>query len=177
MTRAYLAKTWCDSRQEIRPSPISGMGIFARSAIRQGQAVEIVGGRVMSETEFRGFQKCVPRYNAIQIGEDLHLVELPDETQQRAGSINHSCDSNLWMADKVTIVARRDICADEELTIDYALFTAQPDWTLDAQCNCGTTVCRHTITGNDWQLHDFQTRYHSHFSPFLNERIRRISGF
>ncbi|GLV60705.1 hypothetical protein KDH_75240 [Dictyobacter sp. S3.2.2.5] len=31
------------------------------------------------------------------------------------------------------------------------------------------------ITGNDWQRRDVQERYRDHFSPFLNERIRRFS--
>jgi uncharacterized protein len=175
MMRAYLAKTWRDPRQEIRRSPIRGMGIFARAPIEQGEAVEIVGGQVMTETEFRAFQRMTPRYNAIQIGQDLHLVELPEFTIERGGSINHSCDSNLWMADEVTLVARYDIAAGDELTVDYALFTSQPDWVLDETCNCGALDCRHTITGNDWQRADVQARYYPHLSPFLNEHIRRLA--
>jgi SET domain-containing protein len=40
---------------------------------------------------------------------------------------NHSCDPNLWHADVVTITARRDIAAGEELTIDYA---THPGWQI-----------------------------------------------
>ena len=35
---------------------------------------------------------------------------------------NHSCDPNIWMKDAVTLIARRDIQIDEELTADYALW-------------------------------------------------------
>lgn len=129
----------------------------------------------MTEAEFRAFQQVTPRYNAIQIGEDLHLVEVPEITQRReGGSLNHSCDSNLWMEDEVTLVARRDIEAGEELTVDYALFTVQPDWKLEMPCRCGLVVCRHLITGNDWQLPDVQMRYYPLFSPFINARIERL---
>jgi hypothetical protein len=38
-------------------------------------------------------------------------------------------------------------------------------------CQCGTTACRHTIRGNDWQLPGVQQRYQGHFAPFINERI------
>ncbi len=174
MLPSYRAKTWTDPRQEFRFSPIQGTGSFARAPIAAGEVVEIVGGTAMTEAEFRAFARTVSRYNAIQIAEDLHLVELPEVTEQRSGSLNHSCDSNLWLADEVTLVARRDIAAGEELTIDYALFTVQPDWVLDQPCECGMAVCRHTITGNDWRRSDVQARYYPHFSPFINARIERL---
>lgn len=128
----------------------------------------------MTEADFRAFALTTPRFNAVQIAEDPHLVEAPEITQQRAGgSLNHSCDSNLWLADEVTPVARRDIAPGEEITIDYALFTVQPEWALEQPCRCGADVCRHTITGNDWQRLEVQQRYYPHFSPFINARIER----
>jgi hypothetical protein len=173
LTDHYPPETWANPKQEIRRSPIHGQGIFARQFIQPGEVVEIIGGRVMSEAEFETFQRCTPGYNAVQIGEALHLVELPRTTCRRAGSLNHSCDSNLWMADAVTLVARFTIPPGQELTVDYALFTAQSQWVMDRACQCGAAVCRHTITGNDWKLRDVQERYRDHFSPFLNERIRQ----
>ena len=175
MTRRYLLKTWRDPRQDVRPSAIHGMGIFARQPILQGEPVEIIGGDLMTGDEFRAFQQSVDRFNAVQIGEDLHLVERSEFTQQWIGSINHACDSNLWLADEVTLVGRRDIAADEELTIDYALFSAQSDWVMDGLCRCGSPFCRKTITGNDWKLKEVQERYRDHFTPFLNVRIARLA--
>src|ERR1041385_6678831 len=99
---------------------------------------------------------------------------LPSVGIKMNGSLNHSCDSNLWMADEVTLVARRDILPGEEITVDYALFTTSPEWTLGKLCQCGSPVCRHTITGNDWRRIDVQERYAGHFSPFINERIARL---
>lgn len=176
MTRdKYRTHTWVDPRQEFRSSPTQGIGSFARAPIHGGEVVEVVGGVVMTEAEFRAFQRTTPRFNAIQIDDNLHLVEAPEVTQRRAGgSLNHSCDSTLWMGEEVTLVARRDIAAGEELTIDYALFTAQPDWTMDQPCRCGTAVCRHIITGNDWKIPSVQERYYPHFSPFINARIDRL---
>lgn len=171
----YREKTWRDPRQQLKASDVSGTGAFASAPIRAGEVVEIIGGTVMTEDEFRAFQAENARYNAIQIGENLHLVEALDVTEARdGGSINHSCDSNLWMADEVTLMARRDIAEGEELTIDYGLFTVQTDWQLDQACQCGSDVCRHTITGNDWQLPEVQARYYPHFSPFINVRIERL---
>ncbi len=173
--RRYRPETWTDPRQEFRDSPIHGVGAFARAPIQRGEIVEIVGGVVMSEAEFQAFCRSHQRYNAIQIAEDRHLVEQPEITARRAGgSLNHSCDATLWLADEVTLIARRDIAAGEELTIDYALFTVQADWALEHTCRCGVPVCRGRITGQDWQLPEVQERYYPHFSPFINARIARL---
>ena len=174
-TAPYRTITWIDPRQEFRPSLMQGIGSFARSAIQPGEIVEIVGGTLMNEDEFAAFRRATPHFNAIQIAEGLHLVERSEVTQRRGGgSLNHSCDANLWLADEVTLVARRAIAAGEELMIDYALFTVDPDWRLEQPCRCGAADCRGTIAGNDWQLAAVQQRYYPHFSPFINRRIARL---
>ncbi len=170
-SNTYLPATWYDPRAEVRPSSIHGMGMFARQPIPEGEIVVRMGGTVMTEGEFRAYIATVSRYNAVQIGEETHLVEVPTAV----GGMNHSCDANLWMSDEVTVVARRDIAAGEELTQDYALYTASPTWTLKP-CRCGIPMCRHRITGNDWRRSDVQERYRDHFSTFLNERIRHLRG-
>jgi uncharacterized protein len=170
----YLPTSWYDPRVQVRHSTIQGGGMFATQPIREGEVVAVVGGTPMSTAEFDAYHASVTRWNAHQIGEDAHLVDLIQPPDQVEGSLNHSCDSNLWMADEVTITARHDIAAGEELTLDYALTTVAPDWRLDQPCRCGTAVCRHTITGNDWQLPDVQARYAGHFVPFINERIRLL---
>lgn len=145
--------------------------MFASQPINEGEVVVRIGGTVMTEEEFRAYIATASRYNAVQIGEGMHLIDIPTSP----GGMNHSCDANLWMRDEVTVVARRDIAAGEELTQDYALYTTSPTWSMKP-CLCGTPVCRKEITGNDWHLPDVQERYRDHFSPFLNERIRRLTN-
>ena len=99
--------------------------MFAREPILAGEVVEIVGGTLITQAQFETFLASAKRFNAVQIDEGMHLVERPEITKARGGSVNHSCDSNLWMADEVTVVARRDIGAGEELTLDYALHTVK----------------------------------------------------
>jgi SET domain-containing protein len=174
--KAYLPETWKDPRIELGRSPISGDGMFASQAIRKGEAVVIVGGAVMTEAEFEAFQAMHSFYNFIQIDKHLYLVEAPEVMQSLSGSngsMNHSCDSNTWMEDEVTLVARRDIEAGEEVTIDYALFTTQSNWMLDNRCHCGSPHCRRVITGDDWMRKDVQERYRHHFSPYINRRIEK----
>lgn len=164
---SYLPTTWYAPVLEIRPSPTQGNGMFATRPIHEGEVVVIIGGKVMSDAQFRAFIATAPRYNAIQIGEDAHLVDIPTSP----GGMNHSCDANLWLRDEVTVVARREIAAGEELTQDYAIYTTSPDWVM-SPCRCGSPLCRHIVTGNDWQRREVQERYKDHFSPFINERIR-----
>lgn len=174
--RNYNLDFWIDPRIESRPSSIQGRGGFARAAIHAGEKVMTISGSPMTEAEFQAFQAKADRYDAIQIGEDLHLVDTSGGLEAVGVSLNHSCDSNLWMGDEVTLIARREIAPGEEITVDYALFTTQPTWKLEIACRCGTPLCRHIITGNDWQLSGVQARYAGHLSPFINARIARLSG-
>jgi hypothetical protein len=102
----YLSTTWYDPRVEVRPSSIHGLGMFARQPIQAGDVVVRLGGTVMTQEAFQAFILTVPRYNAVQIGEETHLVDVATTI----GGMNHSCDANLWMGDEVTVVARCDIC-------------------------------------------------------------------
>ena len=166
---------WYDPRVEIRPSGIEGGGMYARAPIYTGETVAIIGGTPMTDAEFAAYRSTVERYNASQIGENLHLVDLIQTPNQVEGSINHSCDSNLWMNDEVTIAARRDIATGDELTLDYALVTSDPDWRLDRPCQCGSPLCRHIVTVDDWRLPEVQRRYADHFVPFLTTRIETLN--
>ena len=80
------------------------------------------------------------------------------------------------MTDEVTLVARTDIAAGEELTVDYALFTTGPVTWIDGPCRCGSPHCRTVPRGGDWMLAEVQHRYRGHFSPFINERIAKRAG-
>ena len=50
--KAYLPQTWRDPRIEIRESRIRGSGMVAREPIKKGEVVCIVGGMVMTDSEF-----------------------------------------------------------------------------------------------------------------------------
>jgi uncharacterized protein len=162
----YLPVTWFDPRTEQRPSAIHGEGQFATEPIRAGEVVLIWGGDVYERDDFFSRRDLGPiSYSLIE--EDL-VMAAPEDG--RDYYINHSCDPNLWMADNVTVVARRDIQPGEELTGDYAVWEGHPEYRLEG-CRCGSPMCRATITGNDWMLPDLQERYAGHFIPYINARI------
>ena len=174
--KKYNSRTWVDPRVIVKNSTIEGQGGYATEPIKKGEIVIIVGGTLMTQQAFDAFVANASKYDAIQIDEDLHLVDLSPNARAENGSLNHSCDSNLWMQDEVTIVARRDIQPGEELNIDYALSTTIPTWKLDYLCRCQSPLCRHQITGNDWLIPDVQQRYEGHFAPYINRRIARLTG-
>ncbi|HSB00121.1 MAG TPA: hypothetical protein VLE49_05690, partial [Anaerolineales bacterium] len=61
--KIYLPQTWIDPRIEFRKSRISGDGMFAREPFKKGEVVCIVGGVVMTDSEFVAFQATHPLYN------------------------------------------------------------------------------------------------------------------
>lgn len=172
--RQYNRQSWIDPRIEVRLSPTEGDGMFAREPIKVGEVVTVWGGVLFTEAEIRAGK--AKQHTLAAINEGLYLAGLPDDPDSPDDFMNHSCDPNVWMRDEVTLVARRDIAIGEELTADYAMWEADPNWVLQNPCNCGTSFCRKTITGQDWKLQDLQRRYGNHFSPFINRRIINLTS-
>jgi SET domain-containing protein len=165
-----------------RPSEIEGAGCFALGPIRAGEVVDRWQGEVVSNAELARIEASGLYHSSAAIGEDRNLLFNVIDPREAAvapslgsgtGGFNHSCDPNLWLEDEITVVARRDIEGGEELTLDYALATGTAAWRLEP-CNCGSVLCRGTVTGEDWRLPDLQRRYAGHFSPFLNARIEAL---
>src|SRR3989344_973263 len=168
--KEYRKQCWISEKVEERDSPVHGLGLFAKSAIAAEEVVIVWGGEFVGEA---GAQKAKDTGKVIQqIAENLwDVFDYETRNDDASCNHNHSCDSNKWMLDEVTIAARRDIAPDEELTIDYALFLIDDVWVMPGECHCRSPLCRHRITGLDWQRRDLQERYGNHFSPFILTRI------
>ena len=153
---------------EVRESPISGRGLFAREPIPAGTLVSRLGGRLVPEADLRRLiaDPTTGYIDTITVTETEHLVLPP---RRANGYGNHSCDPNLWWVGPYDLAARRDIAPDEELTNDYATSTADPAFTMP--CHCGTAVCRGTVTGDDWRNPALRARYGRHWIPMLLARI------
>jgi uncharacterized protein len=147
------------------PSTIEGAGLFAGRAFDEGETVVVLGGTIIDDAELVRLR----RHSSLAVGEGINLLQAEDDPARYG---NHSCDPNLWLADAVTLVARRPIHAGEELTVDYATMTVVP-WQME--CRCGASSCRGVITGDDWRRPDLRERYAGRFSPFINARIARLA--
>ncbi|OGM15064.1 hypothetical protein A3D84_02255 [Candidatus Woesebacteria bacterium RIFCSPHIGHO2_02_FULL_42_20] len=76
--------------------------------------------------------------------------------------INHSCDPNTWWADDETLIAKRNIKADEEVTYDYATTEITEETMHKFACNCGAANCRGSVTPGDFKDPDFQKEHEGH---------------
>jgi uncharacterized protein len=159
---------WLDPRIAVRPSPIDGLGLFAAAPIDHGEIVEVLGGTILTDAQVQARLDGGQRYDGIGLGPDRNLSIDPFWPGIYG---NHSCDPNLWMQDAVTISTRRQVVTGEELTIDYAVFSATTSWSMP--CRCGSRLCRGVVTGNDWRRNDLRARYRGHFTPFITEMIRQ----
>lgn len=151
---------------EVRKSSIDGSGMFAKEDISKGEIVYIKGGHILRKEEV--FSSGVIN-SYLPIGEDYFIA-----AQNSAEEINvklynnHSCDPNCGMQGDITFVAIKDIKAQEELTIDYAMID---DDDYSFACNCGSINCRKIVTGKDWKLLNVQEKYLEYFAPYLRAKI------
>ncbi|HET9352180.1 MAG TPA: SET domain-containing protein-lysine N-methyltransferase, partial [Burkholderiales bacterium] len=111
-----MRAAWLDPRLEVRESALNGRGTFALAAIPAGDVVTIWPHRILPADEEAPPGDVWPRFDGTRI-----WVPADDPTAPEA-FLNHSCDPTVWLADEVTLEARRAIARAQELTIDYALF-------------------------------------------------------
>ncbi|HEU5122568.1 MAG TPA: SET domain-containing protein-lysine N-methyltransferase [Verrucomicrobiae bacterium] len=173
MKKQYPQESWWIDGLKLSASAIDRTGVFSSRFIREGTVVIRWGGIVFTGSEMREGKACQHTY--VGIDDDLFLANPAAQPPGLDDFMNHSCDGNLWMEDDTTLIARRDIMADEELTSDYALWLNLPEYRMKTPCNCHSPLCRHTITGLDWRIPEVQKRYFGHFSPFINKLILKNS--
>jgi uncharacterized protein len=160
--------SYLSPKTEIRESAIHGRGLFAIAPIAQGEVVAVKGGHIVSREQLREITPTLGPVE-IQIGDDLFIAPVtPEEREASMLYSNHSCAANLGMRGEITFVALRDIRAGEELTHDWCV-TDDDDYSVT--CTCGSSQCRGTLTGKDWQRPELQKRYAGYFSAYLAEKI------
>jgi hypothetical protein len=159
--------SWLNPRLDIRTSPLHGRGTFATAPVLGGEIVTIWEHRVLSPADV---DDATP--GELWLRADGRYIWLPPNDPTMAEHfLNHSCDPNVWMEDEVTLVARREIGAGEELTADYALWEMDREWISRFQCRCGSGACRGILRGRDYESPELQRRYAGHFHPVLMARI------
>lgn len=170
--RAYLPRSWIHPALAGGPSNIHGEGVFATAPIARGEKLMEFGGARIAAAELESglWREC-----SVWLARDGFYLALPESDPEPSldENLNHSCDPNAWLADDVTLVARRDIAAGEEVTLDQATWNfddGEYTWD-DADCGCGARACRKRLTENDWQRPDVQARYRGHFHPVVQTMI------
>jgi uncharacterized protein len=159
-------------KTEVRESSIHGDGLFATADIGKDEIVAVKGGHIIDRQTLR--REVTPKLGPVEIQIDDDLFIAPVTAEERELSMlysNHSCDANLGMRGEITFVALRNIRAGEELTHDWCT-TDDDDYSIE--CKCGSTRCRQTLTGKDWQRPELQARYAGYFSSYLARKIARL---
>jgi len=154
-------------------SAIEGQGVHAVEAIAAGEVVAVKGGHVVDGATVSGLPEAI-RDSAFQIAAGCFLAALTEEEHDGVMMrINHSCEPNVGLCGNVLLVSMREIAAGEELTIDYALFLADPGFAME--CRCRAADCRGVVKGTDWMRADLRERYQGWFSWWLQQEITRTA--
>ena len=178
--RLYLSRSWIHPALRPGKSAIHGEGAIAARPLRLGEKLMEFGGLPIGRRDIDGE---LYRLRSIwAVAEDVWLA-LPksDPRPSLDENLNHCCDANAWLADEVTLVARRNIAAGEEITLDQGTWNFdENDYLWDCErCRCRARTCRGRLTAADWKLPVVQQRYRGHFHPLIaqrmDERIRRVS--
>jgi hypothetical protein len=172
MSTRYLPRSWVRSKLSIGRSKIQGRGVFATEKIAAGERVMEFGGEVISREQMESGEY---RIRSIWPAARDVFIALPlsDPHISLDEYLNHSCDANTWLADEVTLTARRNIEAGEEITLDQGTWNIDGAYIEDREpCSCGAKTCRGFLTEEDWQRADVQQRYAGHFHPLVAALIK-----
>jgi hypothetical protein len=170
--RNYLARSWINPKLAAGQSRIHGEGIFATAPIARGEKLMEFGGEIISVEQANG--NLYREQSVWMAVNDIYLgLPVSDPDPSLDENLNHSCDANTWLTDDVTVTARRDIAAGEEITLDQGTwnFSAGEYTWDDAPCGCGAPDCRKTLTENDWRLPIVRQRYAGHLHPTVQKMI------
>jgi hypothetical protein len=139
----------------------TGKGIFAGIRFRRGKTLFTLEGEIVVDS-------YGPNYwvgaRWIGIGD---MTWLSPSRKSHGYYINHSCDPNAVLKDKIIVVAMRDIRKGEEITLDYSLTEADPDWRM--RCKCGSRDCRKVIRSIQFLPEEHYRKYEPYVPEFLRK--------
>jgi SET domain-containing protein len=165
--RHYLPRSWVHSGLKMGKSAIQGTGVFAAETIKKGEKLMEFGGQAISREQMLSGDYRIR--SVWPVTRDVFIAQpLTDDHVTLDEYLNHSCDANCWLADEVTLAAKRDIAAGEEITLDQGTWNVEDPYIEDADpCSCGAAQCRGILTEEDWKRPDVQARYAGHFHPLI----------
>jgi uncharacterized protein len=165
---------WLHPVLSVRDSPINGRGLFSTGDLPTGTVLARFGG-FLYPVSARYDPTVVQPSTAAGVADFVLLAEHVNGSKDESDYINHSCSPNVGMADAITIVAIRDILAEEELTADYAYWEADQGYVMKSSCNCRSSNCRGRITGEDWRLFENYDHLAQWSSPFIRRRMTSVA--
>ena len=142
----------------IKDSPIQGRGLFSDIDIKRGEVLcEIVGEKIQHEY---APELAAQNPNWIGIGYEEWLMMGPGDI---AIFLNHSCNPNVIVNDKLELIAMQPIRKNEELLLDYSTTELDPYWKME--CCCGAADCRKILRSFQYLPAELQKKYGKFISP------------
>ena len=139
----------------------TGKGIFAGIGFKKGQTLFRLEGEIVVDS-------YGPNYwvgaRWIGMGDETWLSPLRNS---HGYYINHSCDPNVILMDKIIVVALRAIRKGEEITLDYSLTEADLNWRM--RCKCSSRNCRKEIRSIQFLPEELYREYESYVPEFLRK--------
>jgi hypothetical protein len=138
---------------QVRPSGISGTGVYAARRIRKGRRIiEYVGERISPDEELKRYpENGKKHHHTFLFGVDKRTTIDAGVGGNDARFINHSCEPNCEAVqedDRIFIEAIKNIQPGVELTYDYNFEVEEeitPKLREFYRCECGSPKCRGTI--------------------------------
>jgi hypothetical protein len=137
----------------IKDSSIQGVGVFSGVNLAAGTILfEIKGERVVHPEYDPYLADKNPNWMGIGYCE---WIIMP--TNHHGLYINHSCNPNVIVNDKLQVVTFTPVKAHEELTMDYSTTELDPDWKME--CNCAEDNCRKILRSFQFLPKQIQNQY------------------
>ena len=125
---------------QVKRSGIHGVGLHVSEDVAAGEKIAYISGPIV---EIKKFTPELRDNTANWIGVGRRTWINTDESIFRF--INHSCDPNTLIVGRRTVIARFDIQAGTEITMDYSITESDCDWCIP-ECQCGTKHCRGVVS-------------------------------
>ncbi len=121
----------------VKQSGIHGKGMFATKDFKKGDVVFIFKGKVYKRVN-KTLEDTFANPDSVGIDKNTWI-----DPEGDFHFINHSCNPNLGIKGRVTYCALKNIKKGEELTFDYSINEADPNWQM--KCSCGAENCRKIV--------------------------------
>lgn len=136
---------YTSSFTETKLSPINGLGLFAKRNIKKGGVVAVWGGRVITKKEIKLLPKNISFNFALELYPGFYLAETDPSELDSSDFINHSCNPNCKIVDKLIMLTKEDISSEQELTADFSNHKNKGQKFI---CNCRSKNCKKIIYFN-----------------------------
>lgn len=146
-----------------------GRGVFAAQDIPVGDEILVFKGPPIDATH--PMHHTDQGANLLQVDDRMYLLPEPPSV-----FVNHSCRPNAGIIKVTTLIALRDIRADEEIRFDYSTTMDEDLWTM--ACLCGEPGCRGVVRDFKYLPKEVQQAYLTLgiVQPFIVRKMHALSG-